>query len=120
MTSSAISPGRPIKPAMAPSAIMLGRPRAIALAIACIGSSTTRAPRTATTSGTSPCSGSARTRLASESGSSPAKRSMLCQSTATRMSNTSPGASTGSRAKRSKAAASPPRICGPAERANKP
>ncbi len=63
-----------------PSAIMLGRPSGMSLAMSFIGISTTRAPLAATVGGGSPPRGSPMTRLCGPVSSSAPKRCALSQS----------------------------------------
>ncbi len=99
---------------------MFGRPPGTALARRFMGRESRRAPWAAMTSGTSPASGSETMTLRAPRMISSAKRSVLPQSRATRMSCPSPWVCTGCPHSLSMAAASPPRIWGPTERVNKP
>ena len=78
------------------------------------------APVRRNTSGTSPPSASPITRLPACSGISSAKRCTFCQSIASSRSKRSSSDSTGAAPRRSSAAASPPRICGPLVRTIRP
>ena len=108
--------GRPIIAAMAPRATMLGRPFSIVPAISDIGSAAWRGLFLSRPAGASPWAGSPTIRLAAVSGISAEKRVMLSQSMAISRWKLSSWDMIGSVAKRSMAAASPPRICGPEER----
>ena len=114
------SAGTPMSPAASPSATMFGQLPGIDFASCFIGTFTQRAPRPRYASGGVPWSGSATIRLAASSGISSAKRWVFCQSIAISASNRSSRQSIGCGAKRSSAAASPPRICGPLERTIRP
>ena len=91
-----------------------------ALAIFFSGSATQRAPLARRTSGASPSSGSPTSRLPGPSGISSAKRFTFCQSIASSRSKRSSSVSIGVVPRRSSAAASPPRICGPLVRTIRP
>ena len=119
-TCLTVSAGTPISSAVSPSATMFGQLPGIAFASCFNGRFTQRAPRARYASGGAPWSGSATIRLASSSGISSAKRWMFCQSIAISASKRSPRQSIGCGAKRSSAAASPPRICGPLDRTISP
>ena len=114
------SSASPSRPAAIPSAIMFGRPPGMAFAISLIGTSTTRAPVRPTMAGKSPPRGSLITRLCGAASISAPKRWALTQSMPMSRSKCSGGHSTGPLAKRTKAAASPPRICGPTVRVSNP
>ena len=90
------------------------------LAVFFSGSVTRRAPVALKTSGTSPSSASPISRLSWVSGISSAKRLTFCQSIASSRSKLSSSDCIGRGDKRSSAAASPPRICGPLVRTIRP
>jgi hypothetical protein len=115
-TACMASGGRPIIAAMAPSATMLGRPFSIFAAMSVIGSAACRGLPASSPAGASPWTGSPTIRLSAVSGISAEKRVMLSQSIAISRWKLSSCDMIGSVAKRSMAAASPPRICGPEER----
>src|SRR5579871_295838 len=108
------------RPAARPTAIMFGRPSGMALAISLIGTSAIREAARATIAGKSPPRGSLMTRLCGPTSISAPKRLAFSQSMPISRSNLSARHSTGSVARRIRAAASPPRICGPTVRLNRP
>ena len=114
------SSGRPVNSATKPTAIMFSRPPLIAFAISPIGHSTIVQLLSINTRGGSPAAGSAITNPPSATGIAFIKRSAFFQSNATRMSNSFDMQKAGCVDRRTSAAASPPRICGPTERFNSP
>ena len=92
----------------------------ISFAVFLSGSAIWRAPLCVNTSGVSPSSASPMTTLSAVSGISSAKRLTFCQSMASSTSNASSSVSIGLRPRRTSAAASPPRICGPLVRTMRP
>jgi hypothetical protein len=99
---------------------MLTQQPGIALAIFFSGRARQFAPLAVKTSGAVPSSASPMTTLPARSGISSPKRLTLPQSIASSRSKWSSSASIGARARRSSAAASPPRICGPLVRTIRP
>ncbi len=115
-----LSSGNPIIFAIAPRAIILGRPPFIVFARLFMGRSSTRAGTSGSSPPLCPTPASLTTRLSLRSGISPINRLMLPGSMASTRSKLSSGDSVGPVARRITAAASPPLICGPAERLIKP
>jgi len=118
--ASSAAAGRPASAPARPSTSMLIQLPGSALAIFLSGSATALAPLRRNTSGTSPPSASPMSRLPACSGISSAKRWTFCQSTASSRSKRSSSDSTGVADSRNRAAASPPRICGPLVRTIRP
>jgi len=119
-TSIRLSSESPIRPATNPTVIMFSRPPGMSLALSFISQVSITTPMSVTTFGTAPDAGSATTIPPSATGMSPMNRSAFFQSIATRISKSLLMHSAGLVASRTRAAASPPRICGPTERFSKP